>query len=175
MKILVVRHGETEWNRKNMILGRTDIPLSETGILQAKKLKDNIPYEFSHVVASPLKRTAMTAKIICENRNVDIKYDDRLIEMNFGIFEGKDRKDEMFQKEKRNFFTRFPQGESYFQVAQRVYNCLDEIIERYAGENVLIVTHNGICRVLHTYFKDVGNEEFAKYGIENCEVVVYEI
>lgn len=174
MKILVTRHGETEWNRKNLILGRTDIPLNDTGIMQARKLRDSIPCPVDLVIASPLKRTAMTAEIICENRNIEIKYDNRIIEMDFGTFEGKDRGDEIYQKEKRNFFTKFPNGESYFQAAQRVYNFLDEIIERYHDRNVLVVTHNGISRIIHTYFCDIGNEEFAAYTLKNCEVKVYD-
>jgi probable phosphoglycerate mutase len=175
MKLLVTRHGETEWNRKNMILGRTDITLNETGIMQAKKLRDNIPYPIKYVIASPLQRAAMTANIVCENLNVEIKYDDRLMEMDFGTFEGRDRTCEVYQKEKRNFFTRYPQGESYFQVAQRVYNCLDEIIEKYSDGNVLIITHNGICRVIRTYFDNISNEEFAQYSLKNCELEVYHI
>ena len=175
MKLLVTRHGETEWNKKNLILGRTDIPLNDTGIMQAKRLRDNIPFEFKYVFASPLKRTAMTAQIICENKDIEIKYDDRLIEMDFGIYEGKDRGDKTYQEEKRKFFKRFPQGESYFKTAQRVYNCLDDIIKEYAGENVLIVTHNGICRIIHTYFCDMGNEDFASYSVGNCEIKVYDI
>ncbi|CUH92082.1 histidine phosphatase family protein [Herbinix luporum] len=175
MKLLVTRHGETEWNRKNMILGRTDITLNETGIMQAKKLRDNIPYPIKYVIASPLQRAAMTANIVCENLNVEIKYDDRLMEMDFGTFEGRDRTCEVYQMEKRNFFTRYPQGESYFQVAQRVYNCLDEIIEKYSDGNVLIITHNGICRVIRTYFDNISNEEFAQYSLKNCELEVYHI
>jgi len=175
MKILVTRHGETEWNRKNLILGRTDIPLNETGIMQARKLRDIIPCDIKHVIASPLKRTAMTAQIICENRNMVLEYDERLIEMDFGIYEGKDRGDKLYQTEKRKFFARFPKGESYFKVAQRVYNFLDDTIKKYAGENVLIVTHNGISRVIHTYFCDIDNEGFAKYSIENCEIREYDV
>lgn len=173
MKILVTRHGETEWNRKNLILGRTDIPLNDTGIMQAKKLRDNISYPIDYIISSPLQRASMTANIICENINIDIKYDDRLMEMDFGIFEGRDRGDDLYQKEKRNFFSRYPQGESYFQVAQRVYNFLDEIKEQYAGKNVLLVTHNGICRVIRTYFDDISNEEFASYSVRNCDIEVY--
>lgn len=175
MKLLVTRHGETEWNRKNRILGRTDIPLNDTGIIQAKNLKDNIPYPISYVISSPLKRAAMTANIICEGKDIVIKYDDRLIEMDYGIFEGKDRGDELYQKEKRHFFKRYPQGESYLQAVQRVYNFIDDIIKDYADENVLIVTHNGICRIISTYFNDISNEDFAQYSLKNCDVEVYHI
>lgn len=175
MKILIARHGETEWNKENRILGRTDIPLNDTGIMQAKTLKENIMYPFRYVIASPLQRAELTAKIICEERDIDIIYDKRLMEMDFGIYEGKDREDESYQKAKRKFFTKYPQGESYFHLAQRVYNCLDEIIERYKDGNVLMVTHNGICRVIRTYFHDLENEEFVQYSVENCGVEVYDL
>lgn len=174
MKILVTRHGETEWNRLDKILGRTDIPLNDTGIMQAEHLRDSISYPISRVISSPLLRTKMTANIVCENRDVEIRFDDRLIEMNFGSFEGKDRKGESFQREKRNYFTRFPQGESYIDAAQRVYNFLDEVIDRYSDETVLLVTHNGICRIIRTYFCDIGNEEFAGYYLGNCELEIYD-
>lgn len=174
MKILVARHGETDWNKMNKILGRTDIPLNETGIMQARQLRDKISYPISVIFSSPLERTALTAKIINESRNAEIIYDDRLIEMNFGIFEGVDRRDEQYQKEKRNFFMRYPGGESFFQVAQRVYNFLDEVIDKYSDENVLIVTHNGICRVIRTYFYDMENEDFARYSLGNCEIEIYD-
>ena len=175
MKLLVTRHGETEWNRKNLILGRTDIPLNDTGIMQAKKLRDKLTYPIDYIISSPLKRTAMTAKIIAENRTAEILYDDRLIEMDFGIFEGTDRGAEAYQREKRNFFARYPQGESFLQTAQRVYNFLDEIIEKYSDKKVLIVTHNGICRLIRSYFCDMGNEEFAVYSLGNCEIEEYDI
>lgn len=173
MKLLVVRHGETDWNNNNLVLGRNDVPLNETGIGQAQKLRDNFPGEIDRVFASPLKRAAMTASIVCEGKDIDIQYDNRLIEMDFGTYEGKDRGDQEYNKKKKEYFIKYPEGESYLMVAQRVYNFLDEIIEKYPNENIMLVTHNGICRVLDTYFNGLTNEEFSKYGVNNCEVIKY--
>ncbi|NLZ83131.1 MAG: histidine phosphatase family protein, partial [Clostridiales bacterium] len=66
MKILVVRHGETDWNNNNLVLGRNDVDLNEIGIKQAQELRDNFPDQIHHVFSSPLKRAAMTASIVCE-------------------------------------------------------------------------------------------------------------
>ena len=173
MKILVVRHGETEWNSNNLVLGRNDVDLNEIGIRQAQELRDNFPGQIHHVFSSPLKIAAMTASIVCEGRDLDIQYDNRLLEMDFGSYEGKDRCDLAYNKKKKEYFIKYPEGESYLMVAQRVYNFLDEVIEKYSNENVMLVTHNGICRVLNTYFNGVSNEEFSKYSVNNCEVTEY--
>lgn len=173
MKILVVRHGETDWNNNNLVLGRNDVALNETGIGQAQKLRDNFPSEIDRVFASPLKRAATTASIACEGKDLDIQYDDRLIEMDFGSFEGVDRGDPTYNNKKKEYFIKYPEGESYLRVAQRVYNFLDEVIEKYSDENIMLVTHNGICRVINSYFNGLSNEEFSKYGVNNCEVTEY--
>ena len=175
MKILVVRHGETDWNNNNLVLGRNDVPLNETGVRQAQKLRDNFPSEIERVFASPLKRVAMTASIACEGKNIDIQYDNRLIEMDFGTFEGFNREDQAYNTKKKEYFIKYPEGESYLMVAQRVYNFLDEVIEKYSNDNIMLVTHNGICRVINTYFKGVSNEEFSKYSVNNCEVTEYNV
>ena len=175
MKILVVRHGETDWNNNNLVLGRNDVPLNEAGIGQAQQLRDNFPSEIDRVFASPLKRAAKTASIACEGENLDIHYDNRLMEMDFGTFEGIDRGDQTYNTKKKEYFIKYPEGESYLMVAQRVYNFLDEVIKQYPNENIMLVTHNGICRLINTYFNGMTNEEFSKYGVNNCEVTEYTI
>lgn len=175
MKIYITRHGETEWNREDKILGRTDIPLNETGIRQAKAIAANLPETIDIILASPLKRAAKTAQIISETNGIDLLYDERLLEMNFGIYEGQSRTSAVYQGEKRRFFARYPKGESFLMVGQRVYNLLDEIFEKYEDKTVLLVTHNGICRVIDTYFQDVDNEAFASFSLKNCELKGYTV
>ncbi|NLK27512.1 MAG: histidine phosphatase family protein [Clostridiales bacterium] len=175
MKLYVTRHGETEWNYTNKILGRTDIPLNEKGVLQAKTLAKNLPKDIELIIASPLGRAFTTAKIIAEENKLPYQSDRRLVEMDFGTYEGRLRSEDGYQIEKRRFFAKYPEGESYLQVAQRVYNFLDEVISKYQGKNILIVAHNGILRVIHTYFNDVDNEDFASYAFGNCEIIKYEI
>ena len=96
--------------------------------------------------------------------------DDRLIEMDFGRMEGARRDDPAYLAEKRKLFTRYPGGESYFQTAARVYSFLDELKRSGEDGNILVLTHNGICRVAATYFLDMTEEEFVSYSMKNCEV-----
>lgn len=90
MKLYLVRHGETDWNAKGILMGQTDIPLNTTGIQQAEALRDKITQrglEFDAVYASPLQRTAQTAKIILPSESTII-FSDLLKERNAGEFQG---------------------------------------------------------------------------------------
>ena len=168
--IYVVRHGETEWNALNKVLGRTDIPLNSKGINQAREMAGSLKdLKIDKILSSPLIRTRQTADIISAALGMDYIIDERLIEHDFGIFEGTDRFSREYQEAKRQFFARYPGGESFFDLVSRVYPLLKEI----EGENVLLVTHGGICRVIRSYFEDLGNEEFVQFSQGNCEVRTY--
>ena len=174
MKIYFTRHGETQWNALNKICGLTDIDLTERGVMQAKELAEKLAdKKIDIIIASPMKRAQQTAKIVAEKCPAPIMTDERLIEQNYGIYEGEDRKCEGFLNNKRNFAYKYPQGESMMQVAARVYHLIDEIKEKYAGKTVLCVCHGGVCRVANTYFRDVTNDEYFHYSLENCGLEEY--
>ena len=89
MKIYVIRHGQTNWNKERKIQGHTDIELNEEGIKQAEKAYEDIrKLKIDMVICSPLKRTRKTAEIITKDRNCPIIYDESLIERGFGMLEG---------------------------------------------------------------------------------------
>lgn len=168
--IYVVRHGETEWNAANKVLGRTDIPLNSKGIKQAHESAGSLrDVRIDVFLCSPLTRARQTADIISDEIGIRYKIDDRLIEQDFGAFEGVDRFDKGYQAAKREYFIRYPGGESYFDMAARVYSLIKEL----DGVNALLVTHGGICRIIRSYFKDMGNEEFVQFSQGNCEVRIY--
>lgn len=176
MKIYVTRHGETTWNVLNKVCGLTDVELTEKGISQAQVLADKLQsMNLDLIISSPLKRAYETGRIVAEKCGVPITTDPRLIEQNYGIYEGADRKDPDFLANKRNFAYRYPGGESMMQLAHRVYGLLDEIREKYAGKNVLIVTHGGVCRAVNTYFMDMTNDEYFNHSLPNCEVMEFEV
>jgi len=176
MKLFFTRHGETEWNALNKICGLTDIGLTEKGVLQAKELAEKlVDKKIDIIIASPMKRAQSTAKIIAEKCQAPIFTDSRLIEQNYGVYEGEDRKCEGFLNNKRNFAYKYPQGESMMQVAARVYSLIDEIKDKYADKTVLCVCHGGVCRVANTYFRDVTNDEYFHYSLENCGLEEYEL
>ena len=91
MNIILVRHGQTDWNVNNLLQGSTNIDLNEYGILQAKntanKLKD---FKIDYIYCSPLNRTLDTANYINQDRNLEIIIDYRLLERSFGNYEGID-------------------------------------------------------------------------------------
>ena len=175
MRFFVTRHGETEWNVLNKVCGRTEVELTEKGREQARLLGEGLKDKgIEVIIASPMKRAYETGRIVAEKCGVAaVEVDDRLIEQDYGIYEGVDRKDEGFLDNKRNFAFRYPGGESMMQVAYRTYGLLEELRERYAGRTVLIVCHGGVCRVINTYFRDMTNEEFFNYSLGNCGVEEY--
>lgn len=177
MRFYVARHGETEWNALNKVCGRTEVELTKKGREQAETLGERLKDKgIEVIIASPMKRAYETGRIIAEKCRVSsVEVDDRLIEQDYGIYEGVDRKDEGFLGNKRNFAFRYPGGESMMQVAYRTYGLIDELRERYGGRNVLIVCHGGVCRVINTYFRDVTNEDFFNYSLGNCGVEEYAV
>ena len=176
MKLYLVRHGETEWNVQNKICGRTDLPLTENGLQQAQTLAAKLAdTPLDRIIASPLQRAQQTAAAVADVHHLPVETDDRLIEQNYGIFEGQSRFDTAFLDNKRQFAFCYPGGESMMKVAARTYSLVEELAEKYPDENIVLVCHGGVCRVLRTYFIDMTNEEFFLYSPENCAVESFEI
>lgn len=176
MKLYAARHGQTQWNLEDKVCGRTDLPLTETGLEQAQILAQwtkNLKIDV--ILSSPMLRARQTAAPTAALHGLEILVDDRLIEQDYGIYEGVSRFDEGFLANKRHFAYRYPGGESMMNVAYRVYGLLDEIKEKYAGKNVLLVCHGGVCRVIRTYFEDMTNDEYFQYSEENAAVREYEL
>ena len=96
----------------------------------------------------------------------------RLIEQNFGRFEGTPRDGEEFKKMKQVFTYRYDGGESMMMMAQRIYNLLDDLKTR--NHTYLLVAHNGISRVVNSYFHEMTNEEYAAFGIKNCGILRFD-
>lgn len=178
MKIYATRHGQTEWNSLDRICGITDIDLTETGIKQAEELAEKAAEkgDIDLIICSPLKRARETARIVADRINKKIIVEEKLTEWNYGSYEGKHRSAEGFAGAKTAFGVKMPDGgESLFQLAHRVYTVIDDVREKYAGKNVLLVCHGGVCRVIETYFNDMTTEEFSNFFMGNCELREYEI
>ena len=175
MSIYLTRHGQTDWNKANLIQGRIDVPLNETGIAQAKelalKLKD---VHLDRIIASPLQRTMDTATAINEYHHLEIETDARLLEQYYGTLEGTPRTGELYHHKRGSIASRYPSGEGYFDVVHRIYSLLDELKATASDQDILLVAHGGISRVIRSYFLPQENDEFVHYGMENCSVIKYE-
>lgn len=177
-KLYFVRHGQTFWNVENKICGATDIGLTELGHEQAKKTGERILAEglsFDMIYASPLSRAADTARHISEMTHVPMRIEPRLIEQNFGRYEGTPRNGEEFLEARHCFIDSYQGGESMFRLAQRIYNLLDEIRDDQKERTIMLVAHNGIARVVQSYFYDMTNDDYARFGVPNCAVLSFDL
>ena len=175
-EIYFTRHGQTVWNVENKICGSTDSPLTDKGRAQAAALAGQIKDSGIHIDAilySPLSRAADTARIIADATGIPAREEKRLTEQNFGKWEGTARDGVAFKESKRHFADSYGGGESMLRLAQRVYTLLDELKRQPDDRTFLLVAHNGIARVVNSYFHDMTNEEYASFGIRNCELVKY--
>ena len=173
--IYFTRHGETVWNVENKICGMTDSPLTARGQEQARQLGALVRDSGLHIdeiLYSPLSRAADTAKAIAAATGLPARCEPRLREQCFGKYEGTPRDGAEFRISKTHFADRYGDGESMMQLAQRIYNLLDEL-RQDEDKTYLLVAHNGIARVVESYFHDMTNEDYAAAGIKNCEMVEY--
>ena len=174
MKLYVARHGQTRWNLEHKICGRTDLPLTEEGHRQAKVLAEKAKnLSLDVIIASPMVRAQQTAAAVSEVTGIPVQTDDRLIEQDYGIYEGKNRHDTGFLANKRQFATPYPGGESMFDVCYRIYSLIEELKQKYPDKSVLLVCHGGVCRLIRSYFEDMTNEEYVNYCEENANIREY--
>jgi broad specificity phosphatase PhoE len=187
MNVIVVRHGETEWNASQKIQGQTDVELSETGRAQAVQTAQNIQgKKIDLILTSSLKRASETAEIINGFFNVPVIADNRIIERSFGDNEGK-TKTEIDEMKKQNPLidcswdynknVEYDNIENVQDFFKRVYSFLDEIVERFNGKNILIVTHGGVTIPMHCYFNRIPLETVHDSSqmpkLKNCDYVEY--
>lgn len=175
--VYFVRHGQTVWNVENKICGATDIELTALGHEQAidtgkKIIEEGIKAD--EILYSPLVRAADTAKHISEITGIPARVEERLKEQNFGKYESTPRDGAEFKEAKKSFACRYEGGESMLFLAQRVYNLLDGIKKESEVKTYILVAHNGIARIVQSYFYEMTNEEYAAFGVPNCSVMKFE-
>ena len=151
----LARHGETKWNAENRICGRSDVPLSEAGRRQAKRLAERLkPISFDALYSSPLKRAIDTARFISERIGLEPVVDDRLVELDYGQWEGKTLQEVMKSNPKTLRAWQAdpgevapPGGESGLEAQQRVVLFLDSLAAKQRKGRVAVVLHKTVCRL----------------------------
>jgi len=165
--IILIRHGQTVWNEEGRFQGRLNSPLTKKGELQAKKnaekLKKNIEdFKNIKIFSSPLGRARDTAYIICNELGINrdrVIFDDRIIEFNYGIFEGQKREEMMKRQEFRDreankWSYEIENGESYILVQNRVKDFLHSIKDE---KKVIIVAHEMVNRTIRGVYFNYDN------------------
>lgn len=178
MKLIIVRHGQTNFNLERKLQGVTDNELNDNGKNQAEQTKEKLENEtFDLILCSPLIRARQTADIINKERKVKIIYDERLIERDFGEFEGKYIKEynvDEFWSYLQN--KKYQKAENIREFLDRVYSFLDEIKEKYKNKNILIVAHAGISVAVECYFNGIPKDDkLVEIRLKNCKYRKYEM
>jgi broad specificity phosphatase PhoE len=164
--ILLVRHGETDWNLHRRLQGHADTPLNRRGREQARDLAAELADEpIDAVYSSDLVRAHETARVVAEAHGLDVTAIDDLRERNFGTWEGLSD-DEIH--------ARFPEaatgvlgdGETREEMARRVFDALQRIADSHPGGRVLVVSHGGPLRAVLRHCGVDGVERIA-----NCHIV----
>jgi len=152
----LIRHGETEWNAGRRLQGWLDIPLSDTGIRQARQLAAHLRAlkapEFQAVLSSDLCRAAETARIATAHLGLPMVVDQGLRERNYGVYQGMDwaaltEGPENQQVKLRDPTQEIEQGESFAAFAERIVTSFESYARKYPGQNVLMFSHGGVVDI----------------------------
>jgi broad specificity phosphatase PhoE len=181
-EIILVRHGQTAWNKEPRFRGQVDIPLDETGIIQAKATADRISqWSVSAVYSSPLKRARSTAQVIAEKQGIEVELHNGLLDIDFGRWQGLTPEEVAMQdgdlldtwlKEPHKVI--FPEGESLNEVRDRFTSALNELVSKHDNETIVVVSHVVALKVILCAILGLDDSHFWQIAQYNCAIsIVY--
>lgn len=156
MRLILVRHGETEHNRGQLTLGRADVPLNERGLAQARAVAASFAKPPHAVYSSPLARARETASLIAQGAGLEVRIDDGLIEMDVGEMEHltgtelRERYPEFLHRwlSGEAADARMPGGETLAEVQERAWAAVQRMRAAHPDETVVAVSHNFVILAL---------------------------
>ena len=180
-KLLLVRHGETDWNRDGRWQGGSDTRLNDVGREQARALAQQLDGEIDVLYSSDLARARETAEIVAAKLGLEVRLDPRLRERGFGSWEGLTtiEIEERFADAHRRWLAGEGAGaddaEAFEDFSARVEEFLSDVLRLHPGEEVLVVSHGGSIRVIHALAAGVDYVRDHRLipGVPNCSVARY--
>ncbi len=177
-QVVLVRHGETDWNKNSRYQGVMDIELNEKGQTQAKKLYKRLKdEEFDRIYSSTLKRAYETVSEIADYQNKEVITIADLMEIDFGQWEGltfseiEEKYPDLAKKwAKDPTCCKPPEGEHIKEVETRVGKTIDKIVDENDGNKILIATHGGIVRIMMAYLLDLPLSRIFSIEVDNVSV-----
>jgi len=180
--IIFLRHGQAKNNTQRVLAGRTPgVPLTEKGVDQAEKAAKFLEeMNISTIYSSPIERAKDTAEIIGKHNSIDVRIDDRLIELDMGKFTGMPY-DEIFSSH-GNVFMKFYNGEleiahngveTFADVKKRVLGMVDHVIENHPDENVVLVTHMDPIKAMLSTIVSLSPENLYELIIANASLNIF--
>jgi broad specificity phosphatase PhoE len=174
-EIILVRHGETDWNVEEVFRGQIDLELNETGRRQAELLAEYLgELKIEAVYSSPLKRALNTAKAIARRQRLEVEVSPGLIDCDFGQWQGLPLREvrEKYQKLYRQWAespqrVKIPGGESLDEVRERALKVVNELMAKHGGR-VVLVSHRVVNKVLICALLGLDNSHFWNIRQDVC-------
>lgn len=183
MRLLLVRHGDTEFNSSRKFMGCSDIDLSPEGRNQIERLRDYLAGDkIDAIYASDLSRTITTANILNNNRGLVVIPCPELREMDYGVCEGLtfNEINESYPEvaKKCAYFDvslEFPEGETFEDFAKRTIAFLDRLKTHKTSDTILVVSHNGPLKNLICHFLGIGLEHWWQIRVDTASLSIIDV
>jgi broad specificity phosphatase PhoE len=182
--IILVRHGQTEWNRVERFRGRADVPLNETGLAQAEAtgLRIHGEWQPSAVYSSPLSRAVRTAEAITKHFDLPVQIHPGLADIDYGEWQGltPDEVRDRWPAELHFWYHQpeeaiIPGGETLTQLRSRGMSTVNELSARHTEQTIVLVGHTVINRIILLGILGLGNERFWHIKQDTCAINVFEV
>jgi broad specificity phosphatase PhoE len=156
VKIILIRHGETDWNQEQIFRGKIDVPLNQTGLAQARAVRGALAeITIDSLYTSPLARAFETARVLAEGRHLEVRREEGLSDVDFGLWQGVSK--EKVKKDDPDLFSTwltdpqlvtFPRGETLLAVQKRAMAALERAIDSNPGKTIALVSHRVVNKVI---------------------------
>jgi len=178
--IMLIRHGETDWNREEIFRGRADIDLNETGLRQAELLAQYLAdVNITAVYSSPLKRALKTAEAISRYHSIKVEIATELTDFDYGDWQGlshdtvKLKYKGLYNEWLKNpHMVKMPKGESLDDVRKRAVGLIDQAIAEHEGTTAL-VSHRVIHKVIMCALLGLDNSHFWNIKLDTCGITTF--
>lgn len=182
-RLILVRHGQTEWNRIERFRGRADVPLNEAGVAQAVATGQRVAQEWkpAAVYSSPLSRAVRTAEAIAANFGLSVQVLEGLADINYGEWQGL-TDEEVRQRWPEQWelwyshpeIVNIPGGETLAALRSRAMTTVASVAAQHVGQTVVLVGHTVINRVILLGVLGLGDDRFWRLRQDTCAINVIE-
>lgn len=183
-RFILIRHGQTGWNKQERFRGWVDIDLDDTGRRQAQAAAKRVSRQWAvaAICSSPLKRAVATAQALADIAGLEVLPVDGITDMRFGVWQGmsisevKDRYPDQFDLWcNRPEALEIPDGETLEDVRSRSVAVIEELAAKHGGETIAVVTHRVVCKVLLCHMLGLDNSHFWQIEQETTAINVFEL
>lgn len=182
-QVILVRHGQTEWNRVERFRGRADVALNETGLAQAEATGKRIAADWQPgaVYSSPLSRATRTAEAIAKHFNLAVQIHSGLADIDYGEWQGLTPNEVKARWPEAHYAwfnrpdtARIPGGETLQHLRERGMAAVNELAARHGGETIVLVGHTVINRIILVGVLGLRNDRFWRLRQDTCAINVFD-